>query len=288
MFDVCVIGHITKDKVSIEDEAKEMPGGSAYYFPMALRKLGARVCVVTKVGHEDEHLLYELIRNDIRLFYQFSPETTYFENIYRQDRDIRIQKVRSVAQPFSIEDIPGIPSRLYHLGPLTKKDVPLDILRHLSRRGRISMDIQGFMRKIEGDGVRSVDWEDKEEGLTYVNILKADETEAKILTGVDDIDEAAVRLSAYGIDEVVITSGSKGSLIYSKEGSCSIKPFPAQHVDPTGCGDTYMAGYLYGRLRSFKVCESGRFAAATASLKLERRGPFQGSVRDVQRLLDSG
>jgi hypothetical protein len=35
MFDVCTIGHITKDIVRIKDVEKEMPGGVVYYFSIA-------------------------------------------------------------------------------------------------------------------------------------------------------------------------------------------------------------------------------------------------------------
>ena len=53
MFDVCVIGHITKDIVRIENLKKEMPGGVAYYFSMALKNLGSNVSLVTKVAERE-------------------------------------------------------------------------------------------------------------------------------------------------------------------------------------------------------------------------------------------
>ena len=139
---------------------------------------------------------------------------------------------------------------------------------------------------LEDGRVIQSDWEEKDEGLSYVNILKTDEMEAKILSGEDQLSKAAVRLAQYGVDEIVITCGSSGSLVYSKGRFYSIPPFPAKKIgDATGCGDTYMAGYIYKRLASSDINESGRFAAAAASLKLERTGPFQGSEADVQNVL---
>jgi sugar/nucleoside kinase (ribokinase family) len=200
--------------------------------------------------------------------------------------DFRIQNVKCVAQPFTPEDIPDISAQIFHLGPLTKEDITLEILKLLSKKAKISLDIQGFLRTIEKGEVKSVDWEEKEEGLAYVNILKTDATEAKILSGENNIKKAAVKLSTYGIDEIIVTLGSKGSLIYSKKEFYFIQSFPPRKiVDATGCGDTYMAGYIYKRLRSSDIYESGRFAAATASLKLEESGPFKGSEEDVQNFL---
>lgn len=143
------------------------------------------------------------------------------------------------------------------------------------------------MRKIEKGEIKSVDWEEKEEGLAYINILKTDIMEAKILSGENNIKKAAVKLSTYGIDEIIVTLGEKGSLIYSKEKFYFIQSFPPRKiVDATGCGDTYMAGYIYKRLKSSDINESGRFAAGTASLKLEESGPFKGSEEDVQNFLE--
>ena len=287
MFDACAVGHITKDIVRIRNAEKEMPGGTAYYFSIALKSLGSNVSLITKAAEKDKGLMHDLIRSNIDVHYRESQQTTVFENIYPEDIDFRIQNVKCVAQPFTAEDIPDISAQMFHLGPLTKGDIPIEILKLLSKKAKISLDIQGFLRKIEKGEVKSVDWEEKEEGLAYVNILKTDETEAKILSGENNIKKAAVKLSTYGPDEIIITLGSKGSLIYSIGKFYSIPSFPAKKiVDATGCGDTYMAGYIYKRLKSFDIGESGRFAAAVASLKLEESGPFKGSEEDVQNFLE--
>ena len=56
---------------------------------------------------------------------------------------------------------------------------------------------------------------------------------------------------------------------------------PRRHVDPTGCGDTYLAAYMTRRLSSDDLRACGDFAAAVASLKLEQVGPFRGTAADI-------
>ena len=288
MFDVCIIGHITKDAVRIKNVERGKPGGVVYYSSIALKNLGSNVSIITKAAEKDKSLFSDVIENNICIFYKKSQETTVFENIYSEDLNQRIQHVKYVAQPFIPEDIPDISAKIFHFGPLTKGDISLEILKCLSKKAEISMDIQGCMRKVENGRVKIIDWEEKDEGLTYINILKADESEARILSGEDNIKEAVVNLSEYGIDEIIITFGSKGSLIYSRKNFYSIPSFPVKKiVDPTGCGDTYMAGYIYKRMKSSDIYDSGRFAAATASLKLGKSGPFIGSEKDVQDFLES-
>jgi len=60
---------------------------------------------------------------------------------------------------------------------------------------------------------------------------------------------------------------------------------PAAEVDATGCGDTYMAGYLYQRVKGAGIQQAGEFGAAMASLKMESYGPFDGTENDILQLL---
>ena len=56
-------------------------------------------------------------------------------------------------------------------------------------------------------------------------------------------------------------------------------------VDATGCGDTYSAGYLYCRSQGMSCKESGKFAAAMCTLKLEQHGPFSRTIDDVRSVM---
>lgn len=280
MFDTCVIGPITRDIIQVNDRVeREMPGGTAYYTSMALRSLGLRVAAVTRASREDQNsLLHELEETGIGVFCRESEQTTVFENIYTEGNpDSRVQRVRSVASPFSPVDLAGISCAIFHVGPLTNTDVSSDLLQEVSSRGDlVSLDVQGLLRKVTHGEVREADWQEKEQGLAYVNILKADEREAAILSGEDDMEKAALKLSGLGPREVIITSGSRGSLILADGKFYRIPAFHARTIiDPTGCGDTFVAGYVYQRLRSSDFSKAGRFAASLASLKLGRFGAIR-------------
>ncbi len=47
---------------------------------------------------------------------------------------------------------------------------------------------------------------------------------------------------------------------------------PRRVVDPTGCGDAYRAGFLYGWLRGLPLETAGRLGSLLGSLKVERQG----------------
>jgi sugar/nucleoside kinase (ribokinase family) len=52
-------------------------------------------------------------------------------------------------------------------------------------------------------------------------------------------------------------------------------------VNATGCGDTYMTGYLYHRAKGAGIEDAGHFAAAMATLKIQGLGPFEGTKDDI-------
>ena len=131
-----------------------------------------------------------------------------------------------------------------------------------------------------------VDWAEKRELLPYIYTLKANEDEMKVLTGLAEPHEAALLIARWGVKEVVLTMGDKGSLIYADGSFHEIPAYPARHVvDATGCGDTYMVGYLYRRIRGASYDEAGRFAAAMCTIKLQAHGPFSGTEEDVRCLM---
>jgi sugar/nucleoside kinase (ribokinase family) len=291
-FDVCVIGHVTKDIISVgQTTTATTPGGTAYYTSVGLTKFGLRVAVVTKVAKEDEDLLLGNLKGEkIALFCQESERSSVFENAYSAENlDTRLQRIRSIGTPFSPEDVEAIAATAFHVGPLTSQDISIDLLKQLAKRpGIVSLDGQGMLRSAHVGEVREEDWLDKEAGLAYVDILKTDEKEALILSGQKVLDRAAAALASLGPKEVIVTMGSRGSLIYAQQTLHSVPYFvPRKTGYPTGCGDTYMAGYIYQRLKGVPPEMAGRFAAATATLKMEGPGPFRGSEADVRALLSS-
>ncbi len=160
----------------------------------------------------------------------------------------------------------------------------------LSLKGIVSVDAQGFLREVKGQDVLACDWKEKLECLPYINILKANEHEMLSLTGSDNPETAAKILSEWGVKEVILTLGDKGSVIFSDGNLTQIPALPVDKVvDATGCGDTYMAGYLYMRSSGKDIYTSGLFAAAICSVKLAHSGPFNGSEDQIKKLLkDSG
>jgi sugar/nucleoside kinase (ribokinase family) len=289
MYDICTIGHITLDKVVTAQSVKYMPGGTSFYFSKALRQFDLKYMLVTALAEEESHIVAGLREENIEVFSQNSPYTVYFENIYSANQDHREQNVLHKAAPFTVAQMPAIDAKIFHLGPLLSDDIAVDLLKSLASKGMVSLDIQGYLRYVKNKKVFYEDWADKKEALQHVSILKANEFEMEVVTGTSDVREGAQYLAELGVKEVIITLGSKGSLIYKDNHFFQIPAYkPAAVVDATGCGDTYMAGYLSKKVSGASVQEAGEFGAAMATLKIQSSGPFSGDAEMVEEVLRYG
>lgn len=285
--DICCIGHITHDKIITPKFEADMPGGSAYYFAKALSNFDKKTFrLITSVGEDNLNVIEELKQNGIDVTLIPSKNSVYFVNKYADNMADRTQRVLAKADPFTVEKIKDVKAKIFHLGTLLDDDFPIEVLKYLSQRGIVAVDIQGYLREVKGEKVHNVDFKTKKEALPFIHILKANEMEMEVLTGESDPYKAALILSEWGCNEVLLTLGEKGSLIYAEGSFFEIPAFrPDEVVDTTGCGDTYMAGYLYMRNKGASYKEAGTFAAAMCTLKLQKKGPFIGSLEDVNAII---
>lgn len=287
MFDICTIGHISLDKVVTAQSTKYLPGGTSFYFSKLLLNSNLKYRLITALALQDYETIHDLRSAGMDVHVLPSSHTVHFENVYSANQDHRKQYVLQKASPFDLSQMPLTNARIFHLGPLLHDDIPVEIIEYLSKRGLVSLDIQGYLRHVSNRNVVHHDWRDKSIALPYVSILKANESEMRVVTGKTSVLDGAKYLADLGVPEVVITLGSKGSIVYKSGIFHKIRAFrPTAVIDATGCGDTYMAGYLWKRCKGADVQEAGEFGAASATLKIGTFGPFSGPSTQITNLLE--
>ena len=78
---------------------------------------------------------------------------------------------------------------------------------------------------------------------------------------------------AQKVDALIVTQGGEGSTIYAKGEKIHIPVAPVSTLaDPTGCGDAYRAGLLYGLLNNLDWNVTGRIASLMGAMKIEHHG----------------
>lgn len=241
--DLCCIGYITQDKIVTTKNTIYMPGGTSFYFAHAIKHLDPNgFLLVTSLAHTEMNVVEDIRKEGIEVKALPSARSVCFENIYGENQNERTQRVTAKADPFTMEGLQDVNARIIHLGSLLADDFSLDVIKYLSGKGLLSVDVQGFLRKVDNEKVLPVDWPEKREALKHIHILKANETEMEVLTGCKEPHEAALLIADWGVKEVLLTLGDKGSLIYAKGQFHEIPAYSALQ----GCHR--MRRYLYGGL----------------------------------------
>ena len=283
MLDILCIGHITRDCIITPQQTVYLPGGTSWYAANALIALNkdndtpVSFELLTAMAPEDMAPVEELRAQGITVTCLPSERTLFFENRYGTDFNSRQQRVLATAAPFTIEQLGQVSAKYIILGSLLANDVPIEAFQLLHQRGCLVVDVQGFLREVRGETVHAIDWAQKREALRYVDVLKVNESEMEIITRMSDPRRAAMRLAEWGVREVLLTFGSNGSLIYDAQHH-RFHDIPAvmprQVVDATGCGDTYVLGYVYRRSQGASIVDAALYAAAVSARKLEASGPL--------------
>jgi sugar/nucleoside kinase (ribokinase family) len=263
---------------------------------LALAKLGRRVTLRGAVGDDfADRFRRDMIRYGIDAGLVPSKETGGFSLIYYDDFGNRHLDLLGRADPVpAVEDALLRQAEAVLVGPILK-EISFDLIQDIRRRfdGLFFCDPQGLLRGVGADGRI---FHEKPDGIEDIlglfDIVKPNELEGKVLTGIDcrrDPFEAARIIKNWGPKIVIVTLAELGSVIYDGDRFYEIPPYPVDLVDSTGAGDTYMAGFVHARLNGESLRSCGTFASCVSSLMIEQVGPDfrldEKTVRERQSML---
>lgn len=121
-----------------------------------------------------------------------------------------------------------------------------------------------------GQGLPMFNGEELMHFIDMASYLAVNDYEAQVLQ-----EKTGLSLSqlAEKVNALIVTLGAEGSTIYADGQLYAIPSVkPTAIVDPTGCGDAYRAGLLYGIVRKWDWVTCGRLAATMGAIKIASRG----------------
>ncbi len=129
-----------------------------------------------------------------------------------------------------------------------------------------------------------------EELYRYVDVIKPNETELQMLTGIADIEEhlpeAADWLRKKGVKHVLVTLGEKGVYLEAEgEAACRIPALQVETVDTTAAGDSFTAAFAVMLAQGKSMKESAVFANYVSALVVTRKGA-QSSIPSLEEVED--
>lgn len=202
------------------------------------------------------------------------------------------------AQAFITTDLDDNQITAFHPGAMMEshqnsindaKDIDVAIIAPDGRDGMFQHAKECFDAKIPfmfdpGQGLPMFNGEELMHFIDMATYLAVNDYEAQVLqdkTGLT-LDQIAVK-----VDALIVTLGAEGSHIYAA-GQRHVIPSvkPTAVVDPTGCGDAYRAGLLYGIVRKWDWPTCGRLAATMGAIKIASRGgqnhkPSRENIEDI-------
>lgn len=284
MYDIAFIGHTCLDEVVPHGAPTYRQAGSAVLCgAQVAARVGKSVAAVVKMCPADAPAFAAMAQAGVHVHMIPSQKTTLMKVIH-PSANVDERQMFQLASAGFIEtnELPQVDARYVHLAGVTDQEFSLELIEHL-RRGpwKLSADMQSFVRQVN-PATREIafaDVRDKRRIVSLLDMVKLDAVEAKIVTGHDDLDQAAREVQSWGAAEVMITR-SDGVLVRAGGESVFERFTNRSTVGRTGRGDTTFAAYLAWRMEH-SVTESTRFAAALVSVKMETPGPFQGTLSEV-------
>jgi adenosine kinase len=122
-----------------------------------------------------------------------------------------------------------------------------------------------------GQGLPMFDGPELLELIEIASYLAVNDYEGEMLSKRTGLSLAKI---AERVKALIVTKGAEGAQIYHAGKSISIPPVPANKViDPTGCGDAFRGGLLFGLESGMDWETTGRLASLMGSIKITHQGP---------------
>ncbi|MEK7507614.1 MAG: PfkB family carbohydrate kinase [Patescibacteria group bacterium] len=290
---IALLGPVVKDKITVDRATTVQVGGIPYYAGVALKNLGADVTVFATYYSEDDAWVRKNFKY-IEVVHIPAEQTIEFERVYSSENpDVCVSVVARYAKnriEFSPELVRSLNSFNYVIfGPMFYNNISPHLFTAI-HKGKIVLGNFGMFSYPKGE---SLVWKNPENLIhvaPHLSYLFLNDKEIMFVAQKKSIDEAARFMQTKTDAAIIVTLGSKGSVVFMNGGRYVISAFsPEKIIDPTGMGDTYLAAFIRATNLYSSSVSQGTFAAMAATMKLERRGAFNGNIENVlTRLAGSG
>ena len=264
--------HILPEKIHILNVSFLVPvmrreyGGCAGNIAYNLKLLGEEPLIMATVGHDFEPYAQWMAQNQLS-----SEFIQILDNQYTGQAYITTDEEANQITAFH----PGAMNSSHLNSVPTNKKISIGIVSPDGKEGMqlhaeqfVELDIPFIFDP--GQGMPMFNGEELLKFLDQATWVTLNDYESELMqerTGLS-LEQMAERVEA-----LIITLGGQGSQIYA-HGECISIPTakPKAILDPTGCGDAYRAGLLYGLINELSWEVTGRVASLMGAIKIEHNG----------------
>lgn len=252
----------------------------SFYVPQLRREFGGTAGNIAYNLRllEDNPLIMATVGED------FSDYAKWLDTHQIKDTYIKVIPGSFTAQAFITTDLDDNQITAFHPGAMSEshqnkitdsQNITLAVIAPDGRDGMFEHAQQCFDAGIPflfdpGQGLPMFNGEELMHFITMASYLAVNDYEAQVLQDKTGLSLAAI---ATRVQALIVTLGANGSHIYADGQRYMIPCVEAEQVvDPTGCGDAYRAGLLYGIARQWDWLTCGRLASTMGAIKIASRG----------------
>ena len=264
--------HILPDKIHVLNVAFLVPdmrrefGGCASNIAYNLKMIGGDPLMMATVGDDHE------------------PYSHRFDKLGLAQTHVRHIKDTFTAQAFITTDLDDNQITAFHPGAMNfshlnsvkdTTDIGLGIIAPDGRDGMIQHAREFYEAGIPfifdpGQGLPMYNGEELLGFVEKADYIAVNDYEAQLL---QERTACSLESLASKTKALIMTLGAQGSVIYADGKKTEIPCVtPTEIVDPTGCGDAYRAGLLYGIANNMDWQTTGQLSSLMGSLKIAQRG----------------
>jgi len=264
--------HILPDKVHILNVSFYVPemrrefGGCAGNIAYNLKLLGVNPVPMGAVGDD------------------FTPYAVWMEQCGIDRSHVKAAEGTYTAQAFITTDMDDNQITAFHPGAMDASHlnevgdadgITIGIVSPDGRQGMLDHAAQFAEADIPfifdpGQGLPMFDGEDLKGFIDKATWVCVNDYESQMLQERTGMSPHEI---AEQVDAVIVTLGGEGAHVYTDNKRIDIPAAPASHLhDPTGCGDAFRGGLLYGLMNKLDWETTGRIAALMGAIKIEQHG----------------
>ncbi|MFL2980323.1 MAG: carbohydrate kinase family protein [Methylophilaceae bacterium] len=265
-------------------ELKRNFGGTAGNIAYNLSLLNTSALIMATVGEDFQTYVERLSKHEINQDY------------------IKIIPDTLTAQAYITTDLDDNQITAFHPGAMTQshknsintitENIDLAIIAPDGKDGMIQHASECIKKNIPFlfDPGQGLPMFDKDELMVFIDQAKYIALNDYELQLILDKTKITLKELSDSVDALIVTKGSQGSVIHSQNEIINIDAIPVKTpVDPTGCGDAFRAGLIYGIVNNFNWEKSGRLASVMGAIKINHKGGqnHTAQISDIEKLFGS-
>lgn len=277
------------DDINRIEKSRIDAGGKGLNVARMLNVLGCRCKAITLLGGTNGKIIKKLLKEE-GVPFSYVPIKGNTRSIFNFIAGEKILRINEPGPSISKKEKEAFLKLIYSLKikggdivsisgsvpPGIEKDIYRKIITKLKNKGAVvALDTDNELLK---EGIKA------KPHIIKPNLWELSRLSGKKIKSVKELRKILNSLLIYGIPIILLTNGQKGAILFSRTHFLYGMPPSVKTVSTIGCGDTFLAGFLYGYIKGKSPEESLKLAISSGTAKALKEGTSMPEKEDVERI----